>query len=103
MFNKKNLALSFLIPVLVVAGLFLNDRLLGTEFLWIPLLLVYLEHILFGYLFGFDLGRDAGGGGFISFPLNLPVLTATVVLDYLLVAMIIYLALTYWRKSPNLK
>ena len=95
--NKTNLIWAFLLPGLVIASLFITDRILQTGLLLFPLLLVYFEHLLIGWLFSFDLGRDSGGG-FISLPLNIPVLTATAILDYLLVAFVVYILLTILTK-----
>jgi hypothetical protein len=75
-----------------------------TGFLTVPLIIIYLEHILIGWLFGFDMGHDSGG--FISLPFSVPVFAATVVLDYLLVALFIYALLMLAGKraaAPKLR
>jgi hypothetical protein len=103
-FNKTNFILALSLPVLAGVCLGLSEWFLQTGLLTVPLLFIYFEHLLIGWLFGFDLGRDAGGGFMlISFPLNIPVFAATAILDYLIVALILYFVLTYWIKPSNPK
>ena len=102
-FNKKNLILALVFPAFVAAGLLIIGFGLKSDLEALPLVLIYLEHIMIGWLFGFDLGRDAGGSGFIALPLNVPVLIGTIVFDYLLLALTTYFALAFFRKSEKLR
>lgn len=101
-FNKKNLLLALVFPAFIAAGLLLIGYGLQSDLAALPLVLIYLEHVMIGWLFGFDLGRDAGSG-FIALPLNVPVLIGTLVFDYLLLALTIYFALNFFRKSEKLR
>lgn len=103
MFDKTILILSLLLPVPCGVAVFLADCVLQTGLFEMLLILVYLEHVLIGYLVGFDLGRDAYKGEWIGIPLNTTVFTATFMLDYLLVALIVYVALTLLKKTPELR
>lgn len=98
MFNKTNLILSLLFPVPLDIAIFVSDYLLRTKFLEALLLVVYLQHVLIGYAFDFKL--DGYRGEWFGMPFDMPVLAATLILDYLLGALLIYGILTL-LKHPS--
>src|ERR1051326_962389 len=96
MFNKLNLFLSLLFPIPLDVAVFISDELFQTRLFEVLMLIVYLQHVLIGY--AFDLRLDGYRGEWVGMPFDIPVLAATLILDYLLVAMIIYGMLTLFAK-----
>lgn len=93
MFSLANLISSLLSPALMVFALRLFDSLFKTELLGIFMLLVYVEHIFIGKLLGIKFEKQPSILIF-SFPHNELLFRATIIFDYLVVALIVYVWLT---------
>lgn len=102
MFSLRNLFISLLSPAAIFVVMIAGDLIFKTNSSFVPILLVYAQHVYLGEKIGVNLH---GGDGWISFPYNGNFLLFNVLLDYFLVALAIYVLLSVFTRlvSPARK
>jgi hypothetical protein len=81
-----------------MCGLILLDSFFRTQIVGIVFLLVLIEHKFIANLFSVEIPKEPSFMLF-SFPFNGTVMTATIIFDYLFVALAVYILLTILTKS----
>ena len=102
MFSLTNLLIALLSPAAIILALGVCDKFLGTPMTGILFLLILVEHKLIADLLGVEIAQpEPGLLDLISFPLNETILSATIILDYLLIALAVYVSLTLLTKGVS--
>ncbi len=81
-----------------MCGLVLLDSFFFTETVGILFLLILVEHKFIANLFAIEIPKEPSFM-FFSIPFNGMVMNATIILDYLLVSLAVYILLTILTKS----
>lgn len=96
MLSLRNLLISLFSPAAIFVVMIVGDLIFKTNSSFVPILLVYGQHVYLGEKLGVNLHS---GGGWISFPYNGNFLLFNVLLDYLFAALAIYVLLTALTKG----